>query len=52
MTTFKESYKKYKAAWRNFSLEELKQYISEDYQAKEVRIEGIVDFGYKESIEG
>lgn len=52
MTTFNDSYEKYKMAWRNFSLEGMKPFISKDYHAREIRGEEIVDFGYKESLEG
>ena len=38
--------------WKISSLHELKDVISKDYKAREITSEGIVDFGYEDSIEG
>jgi hypothetical protein len=38
--------------WRNSSLNELKDVISKDYQAREISGGKIIDFGYDESICG
>ncbi len=42
----------YLEAWRKFSLDDLKRYIANDYQARESRDSEIVDFGYQQSLEG
>jgi hypothetical protein len=42
----------YLHVWRNSSLEEMKELISKDYQAREIRGDQIDDFGYGESIKG
>jgi hypothetical protein len=42
----------FKDSWKNSSLDDLKKLISIDYQAREVRNEIIIDFGYDESING
>ncbi|WP_202406376.1 flavoprotein [Pontibacillus yanchengensis] len=52
MSTFRESLEHFKQIWRESSLEELKQVMSMDYQAREVRGDEIVDFGYDQSIMG
>lgn len=39
-------------SWKNSSLQYLKTYISNDYQAREVADGTITDFGYEESING
>ncbi|WP_407272893.1 hypothetical protein [Radiobacillus sp. PE A8.2] len=53
MNEFKKFLSDYIENWKNFSIEEIIAVESENYQAREV-IKGkeIVDFGYKESIEG
>ena len=38
--------------WKSCSLHELKDVISQDYKAREITSEGVVDFGYEESVEG
>lgn len=52
MTSFKDSYESFKKAWSDFSIEDMKGFISKDYAAREVREGEIVDFGYEESVEG
>ena len=52
MTTFTEFLEQYKNTWMNSSLVELKDIISKDYKAREVRQDDIIDFGYEESIAG
>lgn len=42
----------YLDAWRNSSLTDLKNFISQDYKAREVTGGEIDDFGYKESLLG
>ena len=43
---------KYLDVWRNSSLVDLKELISQDYKAREITGRDIVDFGYEESING
>jgi hypothetical protein len=43
---------KFMEYWRNSSLNELKEVISIDYQAREITGGKIIDFGYDESISG
>ena len=38
--------------WRDSSLTNLKNLISQDYEAREIEGGNIVDFGYEESIDG
>ncbi|WP_404451377.1 flavoprotein [Virgibacillus necropolis] len=52
MTNFNDSYESFKKAWGNFSIGDMKGFISKDYAAREVRDGEIVDFGYEESVEG
>ena len=42
----------YLDAWRNSSLEDLKELISQSYEAREITGGNIVDFGYVESLNG
>ncbi len=51
-TIFQEFLDTYIAAWRNSSLNELKNCISKDYKAREITGGEVVDFGYDESISG
>ena len=50
--TFPKFLNSYLDAWRNSSLTDLKDFISQDYKAREVTGGEIDDFGYKESILG
>ncbi|WP_433747597.1 nuclear transport factor 2 family protein [Falsibacillus pallidus] len=49
---FREFLDAYLKAWKNSSITEMKNYISPDYQAREISGGDIIDFGYEESIEG
>ena len=49
---FRQFLDTYLDVWRTSSLTELKGLISKDYIAREITGEEIVDFGYKESING
>lgn len=51
-STFHPFLNKYLAIWGKSSLQELKELISEDYQAREISGKEIIDFGVNESIEG
>lgn len=51
-STFHPFFNKYLAIWGKSSLQELKELISEDYQAREISGKEIIDFGFNESIEG
>lgn len=51
-TSFRVFLNKYMEIWRNSSLNELKEVISKDYQAREITGGKIIDFGYDESISG
>lgn len=42
----------YLNVWRDSSLTNLKNLISQDYEAREIEGGNIVDFGYEESIDG
>jgi hypothetical protein len=42
----------YLRVWSESSLEEMKELISKDYQAREIRGDQIDDFGYEESVKG
>ncbi|WP_409295358.1 flavoprotein [Peribacillus sp. SCS-26] len=42
----------YLESWRSSNLEDLAGIIAKDYQAREIRNGEIVDFGYKESLNG
>jgi hypothetical protein len=50
--TFRVALDAFLEAWKNSSIREFETFISTDYQAREIRDGGIMDFGYKESIEG
>ncbi|ETT86465.1 flavoprotein [Viridibacillus sp. FSL R5-0477] len=50
--TFRQFLDSYLEIWRTCSFEEMKALISKDYQAREVTQNGIVDYGYGESLEG
>lgn len=52
MTEFRPFLDQYLAVWKNSSLEEMKEMISEDYQAREITGGKIEDFGYAQSIIG
>ncbi|WP_347551735.1 flavoprotein [Pseudalkalibacillus hwajinpoensis] len=53
MSGFQEFLDSFLTSWENSSLEEVTYVISESYQAREVSSQSeVVDFGYKESIEG
>ncbi|MBM7552573.1 flavoprotein [Thalassobacillus pellis] len=52
MEDYAKFHESFLTMWRNSSLQGFKETISEDYQAREVRNGQIVDFGYKESLEG
>ncbi|WP_442597707.1 flavoprotein [Neobacillus sp. D3-1R] len=49
---FREFFERYKEIWKSSSINELKEMISKDYQAREITGNDIVDFGYEESISG
>lgn len=49
---FKSFLNHYLQVWRKSSLEEMKELISKDYQAREIRGDQIDDFGYDESVKG
>lgn len=51
-TTFRQFLDTYLNVWRTSSLTELKDLISIDYQAREIRGGELIDFGYEESIQG
>ena len=42
----------YLDAWRNSSIVDLRDLISQDYKAREIAGRDIVDFGYEESVNG
>lgn len=51
-TDFKVFLEGFLESWRKSSLTEMKEWISHDYQAREITNGEIVDFGYEESING
>jgi GNAT superfamily N-acetyltransferase len=50
--SFRTCLKSFIDSWKRSSLDDLKRWISVDYQAREVRDGEIFDFGYEESIDG
>ncbi|MGE7918302.1 flavoprotein [Viridibacillus sp. NPDC093762] len=50
--TFRQFLDSYLEIWRTSSFEEMKALISIDYQAREITQNGILDYGYCESLEG
>ncbi|MDM5317096.1 flavoprotein [Fictibacillus sp. b24] len=52
LSSFQIFYKEFKESWRNSSIAGIKEVLSLDYQAREIRDQDIVDFEYAESIEG
>lgn len=50
--TFRPFLEKFLDAWKHSSIRELEKLISNEYQAREITGEEIVDFGYEESING
>jgi hypothetical protein len=51
-TNFTQFLDSYLDSWKKSSLQNLKSFISTDYQAREITNGTIVDFGYEESITG
>jgi len=51
-TTFRNFLDNFLNSWRNSSLDEMKDLLTQDYQAREITNGEIVDFGYQESISG
>ncbi|TKD72437.1 flavoprotein [Pseudalkalibacillus hwajinpoensis] len=53
MSGFQEFLDEFLSSWRRSSIDELKSYISESYQAREVTSQSeVYDFHYEESIQG
>lgn len=50
--TFSEFFNYYQEVWKTCNFDEMKALISKDYQAREITKDGIVDFGYDESLRG
>ena len=51
-TTFRNFLDSFLNSWRNSSIDEMKDLITQDYQAREITNGKVVDFGYQESING
>lgn len=51
-TTFRDFLDEFLNSWTNSSLNEMKNVLSSDYQAREITNGKIMDFGYHESIQG
>ncbi|MFC4409087.1 hypothetical protein ACFOZY_01415 [Chungangia koreensis] len=50
--SFEEFLQVYLSIWESSDLEGMKRIISEDYRAREITGEEILDFGFEESVEG
>lgn len=51
-TTFRNFLDRFLISWKNSSIDEIKDLLTQDYQAREITNGEIVNFGYKESIGG
>ena len=51
-TTFRGFLNNFLNSWNNSSINEMKNYLSPDYQAREITNGEILDFGYQDSIKG
>jgi len=51
-TTFRNFLDSFLNSWRNSSIDEMKDLLIQDYQAREITNGEIIDFGYQESISG
>lgn len=51
-TTFRDSLNEFLNNWKDSSLNEMKNFLSPNYQAREITNGEIIDFGYQESIKG
>ncbi|WP_391115776.1 flavoprotein [Psychrobacillus sp. L3] len=52
MNSFRQFLDTYIEVWKASSIKKIEELIAKDYQAREVRDDEIIDFGYEESIEG
>ena len=50
--TFREFFNYYQEVWKTCNFDEMNALISKRYQAREITKDGIVDFGYDESLKG
>ncbi len=50
--SFRKFLDSYLEIWRNSSLTDMKNIISEDYRAREISDGEVLDFGYEESVSG
>ncbi|NQD67368.1 flavoprotein [Bacillus haikouensis] len=50
--TFRQFLNRFIDAWKQSSLTNMEKFIANDYQAREITGEEIIDFGYEESING
>lgn len=50
--SFNSFFNSYIRIWQNSSLSEMKEIISQNYQAREITAGKIIDFGYEDSIKG
>jgi hypothetical protein len=51
-SSFTKFHKRYFDIWQTGSLSQMKEIISQEYQAREVTDGKVIDFGYEESIRG